>query len=164
MLARIWSESDLVVAECLRRGTWEGLSAADLAAVASSLVFESRRESPGAARLPSGQTADALLETTRVWAEIAARERSLGLPPTRDPDAGFAASVASWCRGHSLADALAVALTGGTDLSAGDFVRWCRQVIDLLDQVSGVAPGPVATAARSAVASLRRGVVSMGSV
>ena len=98
MLARIWSESDLVVAECLRRGTWDGLSAADLAAVVSSLVFESRRESP-VARLPSGSAAEALLETTRVWAEIAARERSLGLPPTRDPDAGFAAAVAAWCRG-----------------------------------------------------------------
>ena len=164
MLARIWSESDLVVAECLRRGIWEGLSAADLAAVASSLVFEARREAPGATRTPSGSAAHALLATTRVWAEIAARERALGLPPTRDPDSGFAAAVAAWCRGNSLAEALAVAVAGGTDLSAGDFVRWCRQVIDLLDQIGGVAPAGVAVAARSALGSLRRGVVSMGSV
>ena len=164
MLARIWSESDLVVAECLRLGVWDGLSSADLAAVVSSLVFESRRESPGAVRTPSGSCAPALLATTRVWAEIAARERALGLPPTRDPDSGFATAVGSWCRGSSLADALAVAMAGGTDLSAGDFVRWCRQVIDLLDQVGSVAPAAVAAAARSAVASLRRGVVSMGSV
>ncbi len=162
MLARIWSESDLVVAECLRRGTWLGLSAPDLSAVVSSLVFEARRESAGPARTPSGAAADALLATTRVWAEIVGRERSLGLPPTRDPDAGFAAAAAAWCRGSSLADALAVALAGGTELSAGDFVRWCRQVIDLLDQISGVAPMPVAAAARSAVGALRRGVVGMG--
>ncbi len=71
MLARIWSESDLVVAECLRRGTWDGLDQADLAAVVSSLVFESRRESLGTARTPSGSAAQALLATTRVWAEIA---------------------------------------------------------------------------------------------
>ncbi len=164
MLARIWSESDLVVAECLRRGTWDALAPADLAAVVSSLVFESRRESPGAARTPSGSAASALLATTRVWAEISARERAIGLPPTRDPDPGFAAAVAAWCRGNTLADALAVAVAGGTDLSAGDFVRWCRQVIDLLDQVGGVEPGAVGAAARSAVGSLRRGVVSMGSV
>ena len=44
MLARIWSESDLVVAECLRRGIWDGLAPAELAAVASILVFEARRE------------------------------------------------------------------------------------------------------------------------
>ncbi len=130
----------------------------------SSLVFESRREMQGTARAPSGPAADALLATTRVWAEITARERALGLPPTRDPDAGFAAAVAAWCRGNSLADALAVAVAGGTDLSAGDFVRWCRQVIDLLDQVAGVAAPAVAAAARSAVGSLRRGVVAMGSV
>ena len=164
MLARIWSESDLVVAECLRRGTWDALAPADLAAVVSSLVFESRRESPGAARTPSGSAASALLATARVWAEISARERAIGLPPTRDPDPGFAAAVAAWCRGNTLADALAVAVAGGTDLSAGDFVRWCRQVIDLLDQVGGVEPGAVGAAARSAVGSLRRGVVSMGSV
>jgi ATP-dependent RNA helicase HelY len=164
MLARIWSESDLVVAECLRRGTWDGLDQADLAAVVSSLVFESRRESLGTARTPSGSAAQALLATTRVWAEIAARERALGLTPTRDPDAGFAAAVASWCRGSTLAEALTVAVAGGTELSAGDFVRWCRQVIDLLDQVGGVAQGAVGLSARSAVGALRRGVVAMGSV
>ncbi len=164
MLSRIWSESDLVVAECLRRGTWLGLGAPDLAAVVSSLVFEARREAAGTARAPSGSAATALLETTRVWAEITGRERAIGLPPTRDPDPGFAAAVAAWCRGTSLTDALAVAVTGGTELSAGDFVRWCRQVIDLLDQVAGVAPPAVAAAARSAVGSLRRGVVSMGAV
>ncbi len=164
MLSRIWSESDLVVAECLRRGTWEGLGAPDLAAVVSSLVFEARREAASTARAPSGPAAAALLETTRVWAEITGRERALGLPPTRDPDAGFATAVAAWGRGNTLADALAVAVAGGTDLSAGDFVRWCRQVIDLLDQVAGVAPPAVAAAARSAVGSLRRGVVSMGAV
>jgi ATP-dependent RNA helicase HelY len=164
MLARIWSESDLVVAECLRRGTWDGLDQADLAAVVSSLVFESRRESLGTARTPSGSAAQALLATTRVWAEIAARERALGLTPTRDPDAGFAAAVASWCRGSTLAEALTVAVAGGTELSAGDFVRWCRQVIDLLDQVGGVAQGAVGLTARSAVGALRRGVVAMGSV
>jgi ATP-dependent RNA helicase HelY len=164
MLARIWSESDLVVAECLRRDTWDGLSPADLAAVVSSLVFESRRESPGVARTPSGSAAAALLATTRVWAEIAGRERALGLPATREPDSGFAAAVAAWCRGKSLTDALAVAVAGGTDLSAGDFVRWCRQVIDLLDQLGGVSKTGVGAAARSAVGSLRRGVVSMGAV
>ena len=164
MLARIWSESDLVVAECVRRGTWDGLGPADLAAVMSSLVFESRRDSPGAIRTPSGSMAHALQETFRVWAEIAGRERALGLPKTREPDSGFATAVAAWCRGGTLAEALAVAVAGGTDLSAGDFVRWCRQVIDLLDQVGGVASGQVGAAARTAVGALRRGVVSMGSV
>ena len=44
MLARIWSESDLLVAECLRRGVWDGLDPAELAAAVSAVVYEARRE------------------------------------------------------------------------------------------------------------------------
>ena len=40
LLARIYSESDLLVAECLRSGTWEGLDAAELAAVVSSVLYD----------------------------------------------------------------------------------------------------------------------------
>jgi ATP-dependent RNA helicase HelY len=97
-----------------------------------------------------------------VWSRVAAAEREIGLPATRDVDPGFATAVAAWCRGATLAEALAVAVSGGTDLSAGDFVRWCRQVVDLLDQIAAVAAPDVAAVARSAVGSLRRGVVSLG--
>ena len=105
MLARIWSRERpggrrMPAPRHLGR-RWHR---PDLAAVVSCLVFESRRDGPpGAARTPSGAAGD-LLATTRVWAEIAARERALGLPPTRDPDPGFAAAVAAWCRGASLAE------------------------------------------------------------
>ncbi len=45
LLARIYSESDLLVAECLRSGTWEGLDAAELAcgAVVGALRIPRRR-------------------------------------------------------------------------------------------------------------------------
>ena len=42
LLARIYSESDLLVAECLRGGVWDGLNPAELAAVVSSVLYESR--------------------------------------------------------------------------------------------------------------------------
>jgi ATP-dependent RNA helicase HelY len=162
MLARIWCESDLVVAECLRRGTWTGASPPALAAAVSCLIFESRRDNPGMSRIAVGEIGDLVSATVDVWARIAGAEREIGLPATRDVDPGFAAAVAAWCRGASLAETLTVAVSGGTDSSAGDFVRWCRQVVDLLDQIAGVAPAPVAAIARSAVGSLRRGVVSLG--
>jgi ATP-dependent RNA helicase HelY len=175
VLARIWSESDLVVAECLRRDVWVGLRPAELAATVSVLLFESRRETVGPARSAAGDAAPAVAATVRVWAELAAQERAIGLPITREPDAGFAGAVGAWARGGSLADAMAVSAAGGTDLSAGDFVRWCRQVIDLLDQIAkvgsdaggaGATPGTaapsVSAVARSAVAALRRGVVALG--
>ena len=162
MLARIWCESDLVVAECLRAGTWTGAGPAALAAAVSCLVYESRRDGPAAPRQIAGEAGDLVAATAAVWTRIAAAEREIGLPATRDVDAGFAAPVSAWCRGATLAEALAVAVGGGTDISAGDFVRWCRQVVDLLDQIAGVAPPDVARVARSAVGSLRRGVVSLG--
>ena len=166
-LSRIWSESDLVVAECLRRGLWEGLDPAELAAVVSALVFESRRDSPGAGRTAqarSSAAAEAMAATIRVWSEITSQERALGLPATREPDLGFAAALSAWARGGSLTEAMTVAVAGGTDVTAGDFVRWCRQAVDLLDQVTVVAGGVVAETAGAAVTALRRGVVSMGSV
>ncbi|WP_205849933.1 DEAD/DEAH box helicase [Nakamurella flava] len=175
MLSRIWSESDLVVAECLRRGAWTGLDPAQLAAVVSTLVYESRRET-GPQRMPSGPAAAAVTETTRIWAEVTAQERELRLRVTRDLDLGFGAAVSTWVRGGSLAEALSVAASTGTELTAGDFVRWCRQVVDLLDQIAGLAGSgrsgttespaaaalaPVAATAVAAITALRRGVVSM---
>jgi ATP-dependent RNA helicase HelY len=56
---------------------------------------------------------------------------------------------------------LAGAEQAGTELSGGDFVRWARQLIDLLDQVAKVAEEPVARAARQAVDRVRRGVVAV---
>ncbi|MGH3659150.1 MAG: DEAD/DEAH box helicase, partial [Micromonosporaceae bacterium] len=44
VLSRIWTEADLLVAECLRAGIWDGLNPAELAAVVSSVVYEARRE------------------------------------------------------------------------------------------------------------------------
>ena len=38
LLARIYSESDLLVAECLRKGLWKGLAPAELAAVLSAMT------------------------------------------------------------------------------------------------------------------------------
>ncbi|MGB3015267.1 MAG: hypothetical protein WBB41_11645, partial [Candidatus Nanopelagicales bacterium] len=53
----------------------------------------------------------------------------------------------------------------GSELPAGDFVRWCKQVIDTLGQVASAAPAddPVRDNARSAAELLRRGVVDYSS-
>src|SRR3712207_4528808 len=53
-LARIWSEADLLVAECLRAGVWRGLTPAELAAATSTLVFEAPRDTPGPPGIPRG--------------------------------------------------------------------------------------------------------------
>jgi ATP-dependent RNA helicase HelY len=163
-LARLYSESDLLVAECLREEIWVGLGAAELAAVVSALVFESRRESPVDARVPDGAVADALFKTVQLWGSLEADERRHKLNGTREPDAGFAWPIFRWTRGEALEKVLLAAETNGQELGAGDFVRWCRQVVDLLDQIREVveANDPVGITAGRAVTAIRRGVVAMG--
>ena len=48
----------------------------------------------------------------------------------------------------------------GTDLAAGDFVRRCKQVIDLLGQLTDAADPALAAVARSASDKVMRGVVA----
>ncbi len=148
VLARIYSESDLLVAECLRQGAWNGLQAAELAAVVSSVLYESRGDTPGPA--PGVDVATAAAASC-ADADPPACGRTSGptrqrhrLPPSREPDPGFVAAVHRWATTGDLSSALAASDAAGTGspLSAGDFVRWCRQVLDLLDQVRNAAPTP----------------------
>ena len=69
-------------------------------------------------------------------------EADHGVRVTRDLDLGFAWAAYRWADGQSLDRVLAGAEQAGTELSGGDFVRWARQLIDLLDQVAKVAEDP----------------------
>jgi ATP-dependent RNA helicase HelY len=163
-LARLWGESDLLAAECLRHGLWDRLEPAELAAVVSALVYESRRDAGPVPRVPTGPISEASAATVRLWAELEADERRHRIDRTREPDLGFAWPVHRWARGESLAAVLTAAEENGAELSAGDFVRWCRQVLDLLDQVADVAgrDGGVGRVAAQAARAIRRGVVAVG--
>jgi ATP-dependent RNA helicase HelY len=167
LLARIYSESDLLVAECLRGGTWDGLDAAELAAVLSSVLYESRGDSPGAPDgidVPTGKLRRALNQTRRLWTELRADEQRHRITGSREPEEGFVPAIYRWATSGDLASALAASDAAGTGspLSAGDFVRWCRQVLDLLDQVRNAAPTPALRAtAKRAITDIRRGVVAV---
>jgi ATP-dependent RNA helicase HelY len=163
-LARLYSESDLLAAECVRHGVWQDLAPAELAAVVSALVYEARRDGPIEARVPAGRIGEVLQATARLWAELEEDERRHRLDRTREPDAGFAWPIYRWARGEALEKVLLQAEANGQELLAGDFVRWCRQVIDMLDQIREVVGGrdPVGVAAAAAVTAIRRGVVAMG--
>nr|WP_218015788.1 DEAD/DEAH box helicase [Saccharomonospora azurea] len=166
LLARLYSESDLLAAECIRQRLWHRLAPAELAAVVSTLVYEARRDSAAEAKLPSGPVSEAWQETVRVWTDLVDDERRHRLDRTREPDAGFAWPVYRWARGEALEKVLTAAEVNGQELSAGDFVRWSRQVVDLLDQIRDVLgkEHPVGGAAGKASRLLRRGVVAAGEV
>ena len=160
-MKRIYGERDLLVAEALRQGLWTSLDAPGLAALACCLVYEPRRDEagPGEHGLPRGAFRQALGETQTLWARLDDLEQDHRLPGTEPVATGLATAMHSWARGASLDRVLDEA-----DLAAGDFVRWCKQTIDLLDQLSMVAEGPVAITARRALESVRRGIVVYGSL
>jgi ATP-dependent RNA helicase HelY len=160
-LARIYSESDLVIAEALREGAWDALTPADLAAVCSALVYESRRDDEPTPRLPPGAVRAAVDGLLRLHDTLQQTERDAGLSFLREPDLGFAWPAWSWARGAALDGVL-----GETDMAPGDFVRWTKQLVDLLGQVAEAAPdgSPVRHTARAAVDALRRGVVAYSGV
>ena len=162
-LARLYTELDLVVAECLRRGLWDGLNAAELAACVSALSFESRQaDDASPPRLPPGPVREVFTTMVRVWGELDQLESDHGLSFLREPDLGFAWAAYRWARGHGLQDIL----DDDLNLAPGDFVRSVKQVIDLLDQVAVAAGGGRRRGgdARSAAESMRRGVVAYSSV
>ncbi len=128
---------------------WEDLDAPALAAVVSTCVHAGRREDHGEPDVPGGphgRLARALEATTRVWSEVDDLEDEHDIDATGPLDEGLVTAVHRWAVGRSLD-----AVLRGSEIAAGDFVRWCKQVIDVLDQVAGAAPTP-----RSAAPHARR--------
>ncbi|MCW2796189.1 DEAD/DEAH box helicase [Nocardioides sp.] len=160
-LQRIYSDMDLVAAESLRLGLWDDLSASELAAALSVLVFEARRpDDASSPRLPGGRVKDVIGEMVRLWGELDALEREHKLDYLRPPDLGFAWASYRWAEGDELDDVLGV-----TELAAGDFVRWMKQLLDLAGQVADASGGtPLRETARDVVRRLRRGVVAYSSL
>jgi len=168
LLARIYSESDLLVAECLRTRAWTGLSPAELAAVVSAVVYESRGADgpapPRPGEVPTVPLRRALAQTSRLSAAIRADEQKHRISLSREPDEGFVIAIYRWATTGDLTAALAASDTAGSGspLQAGDFVRWCRQVLDLLDQVrDAAAEKALRGAAKRAIDDVRRGVVAV---
>ena len=154
-LSRIFHELDLVIAESLSDGLFDGLTPAELASLLSVFVYEFRRaEEPPKPRVPKSLQAQwkaiQLLSN-----KITEDEKIAGITPHRALDAGLMEITYEWASGGDLIDIL------NDDLTAGDFVRTMKQLIDLLRQISLIAANTetVACAEQSAKALLR-GVVS----
>ncbi len=160
-LRRIYGERDLLVAESLRRGVWKDLEIPSMAAMASAIVFEARRDDGQAPEyaLPRGAFRPALERTQELWARLDDLEREHRLPGSEPLATTLALPMHRWAAGGSLD-----AVLRDADLAAGDFVRWTKQTIDLLDQISLVADGQVGRTARSALDAVRRGIVAYSSV
>ncbi|MDO5504203.1 MAG: DEAD/DEAH box helicase [Actinomycetia bacterium] len=156
-LRRLYTEKDLIAAQSLRTGIWARLDAPSLAAAVSALIHEPRHDDVDPSpRMPNEDVAEAITAMDRLWSEINDRESDNALPQTGAPDGGMAWMAHRWASGQSLDLVLR-----DQEMAAGDFVRRCKQLVDLLDQVADAAPTPqLRSTARSAVQSVMRGVVA----
>jgi superfamily II RNA helicase len=179
LLRSIYHECDLLIAESITAGVFEGLEASQLAGVLSCFVFESKRASRtlNAARHVTtkkkkslndrlgqdrrGNIADRAHEIRMIALAIHEVEDRYGVPHAKEPDAKFANTIAAWARGASLGTVLDVADVEMGQTSPGDFVRNAKQVADLCEQLSRMSDQTsVADAAAQARDAVLRSVVA----
>ncbi|WP_346773395.1 helicase-related protein, partial [Leucobacter chromiireducens] len=171
LLRRIYGDRDLLVAECLRSDAFRGLDAAGLAAMCCVLSYEPRRDDEGSPRLPGGAAFSAALDRVLdTWVELDDLAERLRLPRSEMPHAGLAGTMHAWASGRPIERVLEE-----SGIGAGDFVRWAKQTIDLLDQVAQACEtavrvgldedrlGELAKLAREAKRGVRRGIVEASS-
>src|SRR5699024_2422063 len=93
---------------------------------------------PGAgSRRPPGELGVAVRQTYRHAQRVGDLERRHGLPAREPVDGALVPAILEWAQGGYLADVLDLAGIG-----AGDLVRQCKQLLDVLDQVAAAAPTP----------------------
>jgi len=170
-LARLYNEADLLIVEALEEGLFDGLNPAEMAALASAFIFENRSNRSDSQRGKRGDRRgrdreDEVWFPTRALREryerleglhtrLVADESALLLPESKRPDPGFMALAHGWTAGGTLGHVL-----DDEDITAGDFVRVCKQLIDLLRQLAVAVPGPVGRTARQGADAMFRDLLA----
>jgi ATP-dependent RNA helicase HelY len=156
MLGRIYGDRDLLVAEALRKGLWNELDAPGLAAMAAALVYEARRDDDAfEVRLPKGNFTEILQATEHRWFELEQLFKQHKLPATNPLEFSLCLPMHRWASGAKLDSVLEQA-----ELLPGDFIRWTKQIVDMLDQLAQHAEPSISRVAREAVDKVKRGIVA----
>lgn len=155
VLARIYNENDLLIAEAMNRGWFEELGPAEMAAIASTFVFESRGPFEIEGNLPTAATKRVYGKIVRLSDRIKRSESRLGLELTRGTETGFADTAYRWSNGATLDQVI------DPDSTPGDFIRSSKQIVDLLRQLREVtANAGLAATLMEAADSINRSVVA----
>ena len=156
-LTRIFAERDLLVSEVIRRGIFNDLTAEEIPAVLSGLLYESRSEDRQLPRIPRNFVSR-VQEIARIWGDLAELESKFGLETQREPDFSMSWSIYRWSSGSALSRILRE-----SDITAGDFVRHVKQIIDLLGQMVEADQGN-AEKYRVSLSKIDRGLVKIAAV
>lgn len=169
LLRYLYSELDLVLAQAIDDGAFDGLDATELASAVMSLIYEPRRGSGGEPRhYPGGMQGNVAVcaaQLKGVHASIAMLCEDYALDEPRQLDFGITDVVYEWAQGESLSRVLY-----GTDLTGGDFVRGCKRLADVLQQIAVAGPylgkraETLAPIAKQAYENVNRGIVAYSGV
>ena len=157
-LRRIYHESDLLIGIALGDGVLDGLDPAEFAGVVSMFVYEHRSREPAPPPwFPNANVDERAMRLTALHERLRLDEHAAHLDATRGVDATFLAPAHGWASGVGLD-----VMLDESNLSAGDFVRNIRQIIDLCGQLAQAASRPATRAAATrAVEALSHGIVAI---
>ncbi len=170
LLRRLYSERDLVLAQAITEGVLDDLSAPQIAALLSSLLYEARRGEGGEPRRypggPHGLVAQRARELKYLDEQVLMLCEDAGMDSYLQPlDFGIVDIIYDWACGDSLAQVLE-----HTELTGGDFVRNAKRLADVLQQIAVAEPymgeqhAMLAARAREAFDAVNRGIVAYSGV
>ncbi|WP_422850575.1 DEAD/DEAH box helicase [Bifidobacterium pseudolongum] len=170
LLRRLYSERDLVLAQAITEGVLDDLSAPQIAALLSSLLYEARRGEGGEPRRypggPHGLVAQRTRELKYLDEQVLVLCEDAGMDSYLQPlDFGIVDIIYDWACGDSLAQVLE-----HTELTGGDFVRNAKRLADVLQQIAVAEPymgeqhAMLAARAREAFDAVNRGIVAYSGV
>lgn len=170
LLRRLYSERDLVLAQAITEGVLDDLSAPQIAALLSTLLYEARRGEGGEPRRypggPHGLVAQRARELKYLDEHVLVLCEDAGMDSYLQPlDFGIVDIIYDWACGDSLAQVLE-----HTELTGGDFVRNAKRLADVLQQLAVAEPymgeqhAMLAARAREAFDAVDRGIVAYSGV
>lgn len=157
VLCRIYSEYDLLLAQCALKNVFAGLEPAQLAAACSAASYEARREEAGAPVPAALKSLVSQIET--LAADLRQVQSELQAPELPQSSSALVAATYAWARGKPLSVALEAA-----PIEAGDFVRAMKQLLDVLRQLEMVGSVETSATARKAQKLILRGVVAWSDI
>jgi len=126
-----------------------------VAALLSSVVYEGRERVPLSGEMPTEPTKARVELLRRIWRTVRRTEDQHQVQLCRELDQGFATPIWHWAEGRRLEEVLAE-----TEMAPGDFIRNCKQLLDLMRQIQDVARPETADLVRKARDQVLRGVVA----
>ncbi|MBQ5557512.1 MAG: DEAD/DEAH box helicase [Aeriscardovia sp.] len=165
LLRNLFTEQDILLAECLEGKVFDGLTPQELASVVSAIVYEPRyRDSDRTSHFPGGRRgriARCAANMTSVWEDLDYMFQRVGLDSVPEIDFGAAEAVFEWSADRSLDQVLRE-----HDWSAGDFVRTCKRLCDVLGQIAHAIPADenLAACAEQAQRLVNKGVVAYSGI